>query len=119
MPNHEYMNGGFSYIYMSRNRKKNWDEQSFTIQASGRHTPLHPSSSDMVKVGKDRWAFNDPNPNIRRLSVRECGRIQTFPDSFRFYYQNITDGYKMIGNAVPVRLAEALAKKIKSDFDKA
>ena len=33
IPNHEYMNGGFSTIYMSRNRVRNWDEQSFTIQA--------------------------------------------------------------------------------------
>ena len=31
IPNHEHMNGGFSTIYMSRNRRKNWDEPSFTI----------------------------------------------------------------------------------------
>ena len=40
IPNHEYMNGGFSTIYMSRNRVRNWDEQSFTIQAGGRHAPI-------------------------------------------------------------------------------
>ena len=34
--------GGFSPIYLSRNRKKKWNEQSFTIQASGRQAPLHP-----------------------------------------------------------------------------
>ncbi|MBS1258042.1 MAG: Modification methylase HaeIII [Candidatus Scalindua arabica] len=37
VPNHEYMNGGFSSIYMSRNRVRGWDEASFTIQAGGRH----------------------------------------------------------------------------------
>ncbi|MGH2612909.1 MAG: DNA cytosine methyltransferase, partial [Rhabdochlamydiaceae bacterium] len=42
--------------------------------------------------------------------------IQTFPDNFIFYYKNVNDGYKMIGNAVPVKLAEAFACKIKSDF---
>jgi DNA (cytosine-5)-methyltransferase 1 len=49
--------------------------------------------------------------------VRECARIQTFPDDFIFYYKNVTDGYKMIGNAVPVKLAEVLAKKIYEDME--
>jgi DNA (cytosine-5)-methyltransferase 1 len=115
-PNHEYMNGGFSSIYMSRNRKRNWDEPSFTIQAGGRHAPLHPSSTGMVKVKEDVWKFNSDNPVYRRLSVRECARIQTFPDDFIFYYTNIADGYKMIGNAVPVRLAQRIATKINSDL---
>ncbi len=35
--NHEYMTGGFSSMFMSRNRVRNWDEPSFTIQAGGRH----------------------------------------------------------------------------------
>jgi len=58
-----------------------------------------------------------PIRTYRRLSVRECARIQTFPDNFVFYYQTIADGYKMVGNAVPVRLAAAIAKKIKSDLE--
>jgi len=118
IPNHEFMNGSFSTIYMSRNRKRNWDEASFTIQAGGRHAPLHPSSTGMVKVEKDLWKFNNEKPVYRRLSVRECARIQTFPDDFIFYYKNVADGYKMIGNAVPVRLAQVLAEKIKSDLSK-
>ena len=44
IPNHEYLNTGFSSIYMSRNRVRSWSEPSFTIQAGGRHAPL-PSSS--------------------------------------------------------------------------
>lgn len=115
-PNHEYMNGGFSTIYMSRNRKKEWGGQSFTIQAGGRHAPLHPDSTKMRKVGEDKWIFDSKKPEVRRLSVRECARIQTFPDDFIFYYKNISDGYKMIGNAVPVKLAEAIAKQIMSDL---
>ena len=47
------------------------------------------------------------------MSVRECARIQTFPDSHRFIYTRIIDGYKMIGNAVPVDFAFHLAKQIK------
>lgn len=114
--NHEYMNGGFSTIYMSRNRRKDWNDQSFTIQAGGRHAPLHPSSAKMRKVEEDKWEFEGANPKYRRLSVRETARIQTFPDNFIFYYNNIADGYKMVGNAVPVKLSEAIANKIKQDL---
>jgi DNA (cytosine-5)-methyltransferase 1 len=53
----------------------------------------------------------------RRLSVRECARIQTFPDSHKFYYKNVTTGYKMVGNAVPPNLAYYLAKKIIEDLE--
>jgi DNA (cytosine-5)-methyltransferase 1 len=49
----------------------------------------------------------------RRLSVRECARIQTFPDDFIFFYEKLSDGYKMVGNAVPVKLAEIIAREIK------
>lgn len=114
--NHEYMNGGFSTIYMSRNRRRGWDQPSFTIQAGGRHAPLHPESAKMHKIGKDKWDFIGENPKYRRLSVRECARIQTFPDDFTFYYSNIASAYKMIGNAVPVKLAEAIARKIIEDL---
>jgi len=33
-----------------------------------------------------------------------------------FYYNKVDDGYKMVGNAVPVKLAEVVAKKIKNDL---
>ena len=99
---------------MSRNRVHNWDDPSFTIQAGGRHAPIHPQANKMIWVGKDEWMFdpNSLNP-YRRLSVRECARVQTFPDDFTFYYKNLAQGYKMIGNAVPVNLGYALAKAIK------
>jgi DNA (cytosine-5)-methyltransferase 1 len=116
IPNHEYMNGSFSSMYMSRNRRRCWDEPSFTIQAGGRHAPLHPSSCEMMKVEKDLWKFKGKNPVFRRLSVREVARVQTFPDNFIFYYNNIANGYKMVGNAVPVKLAQAIGQKIKHDL---
>jgi DNA (cytosine-5)-methyltransferase 1 len=52
----------------------------------------------------------------RRLSVRECARIQTFPDTFSFEYSSVVAGYKMIGNAVPVRMGKVLAEKIYADL---
>ena len=115
--NHEHMNGGFSSIYMSRNRVRSWDEPSFTIQAGGRHAPIHPKAPKMELVEKNKRVFvSGEEHKYRRLSVRECARIQTFPDTFVFKYHNIADGYKMIGNAVPVNLAKYLAQKIASDL---
>jgi DNA (cytosine-5)-methyltransferase 1 len=112
--NHEYMIGGFSSIYMSRNRVRSWDEPSFTIQAGGRHAPIHPQAPKMIFVEKNKRIFVPGKENLyRRLSVRECARIQTFPDEFEFYYRNVADGYKMVGNAVPVELAYHVAKAVK------
>jgi DNA (cytosine-5)-methyltransferase 1 len=117
-PNHEYMNGGFSTIYMSRNRVRSWDEQSYTIQAGGRHAPIHPQAPKMEYVAKDHMRFvPGKEPLYRRLSVRECARIQTFPDSFIFKYNNVSDGYKLVGNAVPVELAKRLAIQIYKDIE--
>lgn len=117
MPNHEYMNGGFSSIYMSRNRVRTWDEASFTIQAGGRHAPIHPSAPKMLFVSQNKRIFVPGKENLyRRLSIRECARIQTFPDDFIFKYKYLADGYKMVGNAVPVNLAYYIASDIKKDL---
>jgi DNA (cytosine-5)-methyltransferase 1 len=111
--NHEYMTGGFSSIYMSRNRVRSWDEPSFTIQAGGRHAPIHPQAPKMKFVEKDKRIFEPGYEHLyRRLSVRECARIQTFPDDHKFIYDKTAAGYKMIGNAVPCELAYHVAKSI-------
>ena len=120
VPNHEYMIGGFSPLYLSRNRVRSWDEPSFTIQAGGRHAPIHPQAPKMVSVGKDKKEFEKGSEKLyRRLSVRECARVQTFPDDFFFVYQNVADAYKMIGNAVPVEFAKQLALHVKGDLSQA
>jgi DNA (cytosine-5)-methyltransferase 1 len=49
----------------------------------------------------------------RRLSVRECAIIQTFPDDFVFEGATFRSMHKQIGNAVPVLLAEKVAKGIR------
>lgn len=116
--NHEYMIGGFSSIYMSRNRVRSWDEPSFTIQAGGRHAPIHPQAPKMEFISQNERIFVQGKEDLyRRLSVRECARIQTFPDTFTFYYTDISDGYKMVGNAVPVELAYSVANAIKNSLD--
>lgn len=116
----DYFTGSYSTIFMSRNRKKNWSQPSFTIQASGRQAPIHPGGEPMVKIGKDQYAFSDGEENNRRLSVKEIARIQTFPDWYEFSRGSSNRNenakldlvYKQIGNAVPVRLALAVAEPI-------
>lgn len=114
----EWMEGSFSPIFMSRNRRRNWNEVGFTVQASGRQTQIHPDSPEMEKIEKDKWDFKDEiNRKVRRMSVRECARIQTFPDEFKFLGNPINENYKMIGNAVPVKLAEIVAENLKECLD--
>lgn len=113
--NNEYFVGSFSPIFMSRNRVKAWNEQGFTVQASGRQCQLHPQAPKMVKVASDEFRFVGGQEYLyRRMSVREVARVQGFGDDFKFIYQNVNDSYKMIGNAVPVNLAYEIARAIKS-----
>ncbi len=64
----------------------------------------------------------------RRLTLRECARIQTFPDDFNFvipaesgskkcFALSPSQGYKLVGNAVPPLLAYHIAKKIESNWE--
>ena len=62
----------------------------------------------------------------RRLTVRECARIQTFPDDYQFILKKTvdnvavssSDAYKIIGNAVPCVLAYSIAKNIEAKWSK-
>ncbi len=112
--NHEYFVGDFSPIYMSRNRVRSWNEPAFTVQASGRQCQLHPQAPKMIKESPNRQVFVKGMEHLyRRMSVREVARIQGFPDDYKFIYQDLNYGYKMIGNAVPVNLAYHLASRIR------
>ena len=116
--NNEYFIGGFSSIYMSRNRVKEWDEQAFTVQASGRQCQLHPQAPKMIRVGRDEQIFVKGKEDLyRRMTVREVARVQGFPDSFEFIYDKVDNAYKMIGNAVPVHLAYEIAVAIKNALE--
>ncbi|RXJ94703.1 DNA (cytosine-5-)-methyltransferase [Arcobacter sp. AHV-9/2010] len=75
-------------------RISNWETPSDTITAS---TPeIHPNKH-------------------RRLSVRECARIQTFPDNFVFL-GSLSSQHRQVGNAVPPLLAKLVATEIKKSL---
>ncbi len=117
--NNEYFVGDYSTIFMSRNRVKTWEEQAFTVQASGRQCQLHPQAPKMVKIGKDECRFVKGKEELyRRMTVREVARIQGFPDDFQFLYDMVDTGYKMIGNAVPVNLAYEIASAIRKILER-
>lgn len=52
-----------------------------------------------------------PNGRVRYFTVRESARIQTFPDTYVFP-GSWTESMRQLGNAVPVKLAEAVASSI-------
>ena len=118
--------GHFSWYYMSRNRKAKWDDPAFTVVANWRHITLHPASpvmtltwSNLADGWKQRWDFSDQyehleaNPDrqkldeARRLSWRECARIQTFSAKF-VPVGDVASKFTQIGNAVPPTLAKAI-----------
>lgn len=117
--NNEYFIGAYSTIFMSRNRVKSWNEQGYTVQASGRQCQLHPQAPKMIKIDKNNCSFVQGQEHLyRRMTIREVARVQGFPDTFKFIYSKVDDAYKMIGNAVPVNLAYEIAKEIKRELER-
>jgi DNA (cytosine-5)-methyltransferase 1 len=52
-----------------------------------------------------------PDGSVRYLSVRESARVQTFPDNYVFL-GSWTEAMRQLGNAVPVKLAEAVGRSV-------
>jgi len=84
------------------NRQLNWNKPSPTITGRG---------------SRSGGAVIHPHPNgHRRLSVRECARIQSFPDNFIFYGSNGAC-FSQIGNAVPPIMSFFIANEFRILFN--
>lgn len=111
-PEGEFNDEPFHWYYLSRNRRRDWDELAKTIVSRARHMPLHPISPPLVHRGPDCYEFEHDGP-ARRFSYREAACLQgfandmEFPETFGMYSR-----YKVIGNAVPPPLFEAVVKAL-------
>ncbi|MFR8711866.1 MAG: DNA cytosine methyltransferase [Anaerotignum lactatifermentans] len=88
----------------------------------------HHGNIEYRRLSKEHGGKNDVELrnglNERRLTVRECARIQTFPDDYQFIIPKTnthpsvssSGAYKIIGNAVPCVLAYNIAKNIESKW---
>lgn len=102
----------FHWYYLSRNRRKSWDEPAATVVARSRHVGLHPDSPSLTRIHTDRWEFDGDPSDARRLSYLECAAIQGFPGPKKFAKQSLGLRYRAIGNAVPPPLFAAVAKQL-------
>jgi DNA (cytosine-5)-methyltransferase 1 len=112
-PEGEFYDNGFHWYYLSRDRRREWNQPSKTIVANPRHTPLHPMSPILEKVGADKWRFTTTG-KARRFSFREAARLQgfknlQFPETKA---SSLNAKYTVIGNAVPPPLFEAVTRAL-------
>lgn len=114
-PAGEFNDEPFHWYYMSRNRRRGWDEVSKTIVAHGRSMPLHPSSPELVVIGPDEFRFNGDASEARRFSYREAARLQGFDKKMKFPDScGIFSRYRVVGNAVPPPLFKAVAEALRN-----
>jgi len=80
-------------------RRLSWDKPSPTVTTSP-----HQKATDMCHPEE-----------LRPLSIRECARIQTFPDDWIFH-GSISSKYRQIGNAVPVVFAQIIGEHLQNQM---
>lgn len=94
-----------------------------------KNLPEEYAHSRNFHVAWTRFASNKPAPTIdtghrhhfhykynRVPTVRECARLQSFPDDFIFL-GNKTQQFRQVGNAVPPIMAQEIAKEVKAVLD--
>ena len=96
IPNHVGIPGARSYKGHEGSR---YDEPAKTLKAGGHGVP-----------GGENMLLRDDG-TVRYFTVRESARLQTFPDTYVFSGSR-SEAMRQIGNAVPVVVAELLARKL-------
>jgi DNA (cytosine-5)-methyltransferase 1 len=111
-PSGEFNEEPFHWYYLSRNRRRQWNQTSPCIVGHWRHVPLHPMSPPLRRVHTDKWVFSKKG-RARRLGYNECAALQGFPRSFVWKRGSVRQRFQMIGNAVPPPLFNAVVKNLK------
>ena len=110
-PAGEFNEEPLHWYYLSRNRRRDWNQPSPCIVGHWRHVPLHPMSPPLRRVHTDKWVFSTDGP-ARRLAYRECAALQGFPRSFKWNSGTVRERFQMIGNAVPPPLFESVVTNL-------
>ena len=132
----KYSRAKFMGTHCQGQKEVNMDSPGPTIRAE------HHGNIEFRRLSKEHGGvlFNELAGGLleRRLSVRECARIQTFPDEYEFVVKNIisdefdfglqpaekgylinsTSGYRIVGNAVPPLLGYHLATRLDDIWQK-
>lgn len=117
-------------LFNGQGRPLNLDRPSITLTASmgGNKTPIidemflrKEHKMDWVEKYHERLQRGeDPVTEVpsylRRITVKEAAVIQTFPEAYEFEGSQCSR-YRQIGNAVPVKLAQEIAKQIKTKIN--
>ena len=110
-----YYEAGYSSMYLSRNRQKQWNEPSYTIVSEARQLPLYPEPNnfDIRKLNE----YNIAPP--RRFTVRECLRLQSVPDWFIIDETiSLTKQYEIVGNGIPSLITYKIFKELEKVLKK-
>ncbi|MFQ7478419.1 MAG: DNA (cytosine-5-)-methyltransferase, partial [Streptococcus sp.] len=109
---HERLNHGFGYVIRS------WDEKAGTLVCGNmgreRNLIIDPRQKDLTRPLHFRSEVN--REGIRKLTPRECARLQGFPEQFALH-RTECQSYKQLGNTVTVPVIEAIARNIKKVLD--
>ncbi|MFX1504250.1 MAG: DNA cytosine methyltransferase, partial [Promethearchaeota archaeon] len=107
--NHSYLDIQ-NHICSIYRKSEKWDMSEREIKLNRPGLTICARQGTKNKIRK----INTTHKRYRRLTVRECARLQSFPDNFIFF-GSISTQYKMVGNAVPPLMASILAREIKRE----
>jgi len=66
-----------------------------------------------TQLGRETLVLKSTTGTPRRLTVRECAVLQTFPITFQFMGGSYSSKYRLVGDAVPPKMAYAIANEIR------